>query len=159
MPKIIIRDLAPLDGEYEFEMSRFKGTDLRIIKQIAGVRGNELEEALQAGDYDLVIAFAAIALSRAGKTVTPEQLLEADVGSITIDYSDDTEEVEERPPVSLSPSGNESSPGDTGKQSESTVPSGSPSNGTGDPLPSLPSPTGPLGSETSAGFAQETLAS
>jgi len=97
MPKIVITDVPGLDGEYEFDMN-FTYRDFRTIKQVSGVRANEVMDALQAGDLDIIIALAEIALRRAGKVHSVDELLDADAstGSITLDVSD--MEAEENPP-------------------------------------------------------------
>jgi hypothetical protein len=138
--------LPALDGDYDLDISKFNGHELRIIKDVANVRANELRAAAEAGDYDLVISFAMIALRRKGIPVVADTLLEADVGAITIDYT--PVEVEERPPASASPTGIESRPGGSDAPGEPMrLSGGSLSNG-GDPLLSRPSPTGQLGSAT-----------
>jgi hypothetical protein len=148
MAKLKIVGIYGFDGEYDLDISKFTGDELHTIKQIAGVRGGELSEALQAGDYDLVIAFAVIVLRRAGKTVDPKEISAAEVGAITVDLQTG-QEVEARPPGSAPPSGSESLSGDSNVPSAATHPSGLSSSNGGDPLPSLPAPTGELGSETS----------
>lgn len=90
--KITIEGTA-FDGAYEMDMSvPFNGRELHVIKQLAGVRLGEIEDALEAGDYDVFIAFAAIALTRAGRVqradtlkVAREVLLEAETGSILLE--------------------------------------------------------------------------
>lgn len=143
MATIKVEGVPPFDGSYPFDASKFNGRELHAIKEISGVRAGELGEALAAGDYDLVVAFTVVVLRRAGLAVHPDQILEADIGSITVDLDD--EAVVERPPVSASPSGDSNRPGDDGKQSEHTHSSGGGSSNGSDTLPSLPSPTGRAG--------------
>ena len=97
MPKIVITNVPGLDGEYELDMN-FTYRDFRTIKQVAGVRANEVMDALNAGDLDVIIALAEIALRRAGKAHQLDELLDADASdaSISIDVSD--MEVDESPP-------------------------------------------------------------
>ena len=100
MPKIIIEGVPGLDGEYEFALT-FTHRDFRTIKQVSGIRANEVMDALNAGDMDLVVALAEIALQRAGVPHTVDDLWDAEAGSITMDYSAD--EVEESPPPTAPP--------------------------------------------------------
>jgi hypothetical protein len=90
---------------------KFTGKDLSLIKRLSGVRGNELTEALKAGDYDLTIALAAIVLERAGQTPDIDKLYALEVGEIRA--SDDTpEEEDESPPAAAADgaaAGNEAS--------------------------------------------------
>lgn len=87
MPKVIISGIAGLDGEYELEM-RFTHRDYRTIKQLAGVRANEVIDALNAGDMDIIVALAAIALRRAGQQYQDDALWDSETGAITMDFSD-----------------------------------------------------------------------
>jgi hypothetical protein len=64
--KIQISGVNGYDGEYDFDPAALTKGDLRIIKQISGVRAGEMEEAAVAGDVDVVVAFAVIALKNAG---------------------------------------------------------------------------------------------
>lgn len=95
MPKVIIKDVLGLDGEYEFDFN-FTHRDFRTIKQVANVRANEVEEALAAGDLDIIVAIAEIALGRNGVPHSLEQLWDSPAGSITLDVTD-LEEAEDPP--------------------------------------------------------------
>ena len=156
MAKVKIEGVPPLDGDYDLDVSKFNGHELHVIKQVSGVRANELREAGAAGDYDLMIALAMIAARRAGVAATAEQLLEADVGKITIDYTE--QEAEERPPASQPPSGNANSAGDSENGSGGTTTSGLTSNTIGDQPPNRLSRTGLPGSAAPADSAPKTLA-
>lgn len=161
MSLIRIQGVPPYDGEYPLDLSSFNGNELHLIKQLSGVRGNELKAALQAGDYDLLIAFAVIALRRNGQDAPPEALLEADVGKIVLDDDPDEPEAEEdaRPPDSSpTPSGDESSPGAGENESEKSPPSGTTSTDTGGDHPSGLRAIGAPGSEDSADSDQEISA-
>lgn len=85
--KIVIEDVPPYDGEYEFE-GAFTNRELHIIKRISGVRAGELEEASTAMDSDLLVAIAVVLLRRAGKLPrhVPDEAVElfweAEAGSI-----------------------------------------------------------------------------
>jgi hypothetical protein len=164
MPNLKIVGVPPFDGEYPISLDTFNGHELHTIKQISGVRGGELMEALNAGDYDLLIAFAVIGLRREGKVVHPDQLLAADLGAIRLEKTAEEEaeeraEAEQRPPSSASPSGSASAPADSDAPNGGTPPSGPDSSLAGGPPPSRPSLTGLPGSATTATSGQETLAS
>ena len=87
MDTITITGIAGYDGDYPFDGSYFTNKELHTIKRLAGVRAGEIQAALAAGDNDLVVAFAAIALERNGKAVQEQVLWDAHVGSITIAFA------------------------------------------------------------------------
>lgn len=89
MANLKITGLGALDGSYEFDDSRFTMGDFRTIKRIAGVRAGELGEALSAGDTDLMVAIAVIALERNGRVGAEEALWGADAGQITLTLGGD----------------------------------------------------------------------
>ena len=156
MAELII-DIPPFTGSYELATDGFTGDELHEIKKISGVRAGELSEAITAGDYDLVVAFAVIALRRAGVTVDPAQIMAATVGSITVIPDEEVEPV--RPPASAATSGDASSPGGNDAQPEPNGHSGSSSSETGVLHLSRPAPTGSPGLVTSAGSDQLISAS
>ena len=87
MPKVII-DTPRLKGEYELDLV-FTHRDFSLIKRIAGVRANEVMDALNAGDLDIVVAVAMIALRRATVPFHENDLWDAPAGSITLDVEDE----------------------------------------------------------------------
>lgn len=97
MASVVIKGVPGVDGSYELELGRFTLGELRIIKKEAGVRAGEIEDAMRAGDTDLLVAFALIALKRAGRDVASERLWEADSGGIELDLSDEAEGEEPTP--------------------------------------------------------------
>jgi hypothetical protein len=162
MPKLKIADVSPrIDGEYEFDLTGFNGHEAHLIKQIAGVRLGELNEALNAGDYDLVVAFAKILVERAGESVPVDVLLNAPLGKITVDLrAGAKQEDEDRPPASSpTPSGVEKEPVGPSSESLSTKPSGPSSDGDGDLRASDPPPTGDPPSASTSTSAPLTSAS
>lgn len=98
MDRIIIKDIAGYNGEYDFDASYFTNKELHIIKKIANVRAGEIQEAFQARDSDLIVAFAAIALERNGKAWHEQVLWNAKFGSIEIEFADAEEDAD--PPTS-----------------------------------------------------------
>ena len=138
MPAITTTGVDPrFDGDHELdvEAQQFNGWELHIIKKISGLRPLEYQEALEEGDYDLVIALAVVALIRAGKLdrrrfqEAADGLLEAEAGKITMtETPGDASPPQPAPPAS----------GNTG----GSGPSGQPLNGsTGHPV-NTPTPTG-----------------
>jgi hypothetical protein len=110
--KLTINGIAGLDGDYEFDDSRFTMRDFHTIKRIAGIRAGELMDAYLAGDTDLRLALAVIALERNGRTGVEEQLWGAELGAIRLELGDGDEE---SPPAeaagSKTSSGGSSTPG------------------------------------------------
>lgn len=80
------------DGERRYPMPEsFTYREMGVIKRITGLRAGELEEALTAGDVDVIVALAVIAGTRAGDTVSADDFENLEFGAIEI--ADD----EERP--------------------------------------------------------------
>ena len=124
MPKVTIKGMPGLDGEHPLEMPLL-ARDYRTIKKVAGVRANEIIEAIQAGDIEVVVAFADIALTRANIPHHIEQLWAHVPGEqIVLDFSDLDEAADALPP----PSGAEQPASET-KSSPVNGPSGAGSNG------------------------------
>lgn len=129
------------DGEYEFDIGAgFTNREWHIIKQIAGVRVGEFDDALAAGDNDLVVAIATIVLKRYGKEVDADTLWDTAAGTITMEV----DEVPDEDPTPLPDTRTSSSPESSGRTSENG--SGSPEN---DPS-RIGSPDSELVLETSA---------
>lgn len=137
---------AHLDGEYEFDIADLlsiggKGAltnrESHRIKQMAGVRAGELEDALRAGDTDVLVAIAAVVLARAGKTVDEDLLWDAPIMSgLRFEIGGD-----DGPPAEAPETGTERPPTDGG---------GSSSDERSEPQESDPSRTGPPPSDTSS---------
>jgi hypothetical protein len=67
----------------------FTYRELQTIKTVTGLRPAELEDALSSGDPDIVIALGIICAKRAGHTITEDDLLDLEVGGITIEGDED----------------------------------------------------------------------
>ncbi len=131
MPKLTVRDLPPLDGEYEadFDIYNLDTTEVRTIKRLSGVRFGEIEEALSAMDMDLFTAFAVVFMVREGKhqrqvealveKTKPAQNFEWDFTDLEAEQKED----EDRPPDSQTVSGSESEPDEAPRPSDSSPPS------------------------------------
>jgi hypothetical protein len=147
MPKINIdaKD-SRIDGSYELDFE-FDGDEIHLIKVHAGVRLAEMGAAIEAGDYDLIVALAKIALDRNGRDdVTLEQLMKLKLGAIQMDDTE-AEKAEAKEEEALPPA---SAPiGAPANESKTSTSGGPLSNGSDvlpvTPLPVIgvqPSPTG-----------------
>lgn len=116
-------------GEKKYDLNPpFTNRELHVIKTVAGVRAGEIFEALNAGDSDVLVALAHVAVIRNG-TARPslEELWDMEAGSISID------EVVSPDPT---PAGTETSTVEAG--SPETPPSDSGSPGTDGSTTSVP---------------------
>jgi len=117
---IKIDGIPGLDGEYPLDLSTLKNKDFRRVKQMTGVRAMEMEEALEHGDNDVLVAFAAIALERSGTRFLEEQLWEGPIGSCTFveDVQPEVREPEDPTPSEQPPLNepDEGTSGGTGEQ-------------------------------------------
>lgn len=139
MPHIVVKD-DPYKGRYEFDPS-FNMAEMHTIKRISGLRGAEIWDGFKAGDTDLRVAFAVIALERAGHEVDESFLWKKDVSGIQLDLGSGGEEEEKLPPAPAA---------------GSTPSSGGDSTASSDPQGSGPSATGGQPSDTSATSAPKT---
>ncbi len=77
-PRVVI------DGnEYPIPQS-FTFKEMSLIKRLSGVRAGELQQAMDAGDTDLMAAIAIIAMRRSGAEVDEAKFFDADIGSVTV---------------------------------------------------------------------------
>ena len=67
----------------------FTYRELQTIKTVTGLRPSDFEDALNSGDPDIVIALSLICAARAGHQMTQDDLLDLDVGSITVEGDDE----------------------------------------------------------------------
>lgn len=109
MVEITITDVPGFDGKYEWDgEQQLNGHELHIVKKVSGVRLGEIEEALAAGDYDLIVALTAIMVWRSGKVTraqVPELvdlLLDAEGGKFVIAEADAADPPAEAPPETVS---------------------------------------------------------
>lgn len=130
MDKFVVTNMGSFDGEYPIDIGSFTMRELQIIKRMSGVRAGELEEAFSAGDSDLILAVAAIAVRRNGRQweAFERVALETEVGSIT--FVGEKEPAADAVPLTLTkpPESSESS-------GEKPQPSGATSEGGGDEIP------------------------
>jgi hypothetical protein len=69
----------------------FTYRELQTIKTVTGLRPAEFEDALNSGDPDIVIALAVICAKRAGHNMTADDLMDLEVGAITVEGDDDAD--------------------------------------------------------------------
>jgi hypothetical protein len=86
-----------VDGTYPIEVP-LTNRDLHSLKTIANVRMGEIEDALQKGDNDVVVAFAYIGMTRNGKPVSVETLWDLPAGLIQVELPG-AEEDDATPPL------------------------------------------------------------
>jgi hypothetical protein len=106
------------------------------------VRAGEIEDALKAGDNDVLVAIAAVILARYEKRVDEDMLWDAPMGSglqFVIEGPQD-------PPAEPPATGETTEPQNDGGATSTDAKSDSPE--------SVPSPTGPPPSGTSSTYAQ-----
>ncbi len=112
MATLVIEGIHGLDGEYETDFSFFTNREWRTIKEIAGVRMGEFEQARIAGDNDLIVALTVIALRRRNIDVNVDALWDAEAGKILLRMDDEDAGDDALPPVSApAESANVSGPG------------------------------------------------
>lgn len=105
----------------------FTNRELHLIKQIAGVRAGELFDAIEAGDNDVLVALAHIAVRR-GDTARPslDELWDLPAGEITAedieDEPDPTNAADAADPLVGSPEIPQSEPGPPASEPSSTSP-------------------------------------
>lgn len=77
--------IKPYDGEYDFDLEEkpFTILEWRWIKKISGYMPATVSDGAEAGDPDLFLAFAVVALVRAGKVQADYALMVADKLSST----------------------------------------------------------------------------
>lgn len=86
-----IENLGAYNGDHEMELESLTNRELHTLKKISGVRAGELDEAFEAGDNDVLVAFLVIVLERKGhKPVNVDVIWDAPGGSI--DFITDEEE-------------------------------------------------------------------
>lgn len=87
MAKIIVEFLDKTKRAYELPES-FTFRENREMKRMTGLRMGEWWESLDAGDTDVIVAFATIAARRAGHDLE-ETILDLPMSAITIEGDED----------------------------------------------------------------------
>lgn len=142
MDKFVVTGIPGFDGDWPIDIGSFSMMELHIIKDVAGVRAGELEEAFGAGDTDVILAVAACAVRRNGGDWKAFLKLawESEMGSLTFVADEEVED----PPIPT--------PLPDSESSEATADdSGNASSSDGEDLPETPpAPIGVLRSGTGA---------
>jgi hypothetical protein len=138
--RLIVHGLGVLDGEYDFDLiemitgSSTEGLtfrELRQIKQISEVRAGEIWEELGRGNSDLTIALATVVMTRAGKRVEVDVLLDApattELRFVLADRAPKEDEAD--PPVSTPPGNDSTETGSNSGGDDSRKTSEQPGNG------------------------------
>lgn len=130
MDSITIEGIPAYNGEYPLDMTYFTNRELNLIKTVSGLRAGELTEAFGAGDNDLMVAVAAIAIWREkGEKPNLDALWDAEVGKFTFNIAEPelAEDDESLPP--------EIAPDESETNDDSSPDDGATSNGSSDNLP------------------------
>ena len=69
----------------------FTYRELGTIKTVTGLRPGDFEDALNSGDPDIVIALAIVCANRAGHKISRNDLMDLEVGAITVEGDDETD--------------------------------------------------------------------
>lgn len=79
------------DGSYDISNLVFTNREYHRIKEVSGVRGGDLFDALDEGDTAAFVGLAIVVLERERKIVDPNDLWDAASGAIRIQISKDTD--------------------------------------------------------------------
>ena len=93
IPEVEGSGIPGVDGEYDLD-GGFTARELHEIKKATGLRGGEVQEAAEAGDFDVMMAFTMIALQRNGTPERMDLVWDAPIDSyvLELDTSDDEAE-------------------------------------------------------------------
>lgn len=123
MGKLIIEGIPGADGTYDADLTYFTNRELHEIKKQTGLRAGDLMDAFEAGDNDVVVAFALVALGRLGKAALADLLWDAPAGTgFRFDFTDEEEaaaKAAEDPPQ-VTPTGGVESVNGNGDASDSS---------------------------------------
>ena len=106
MPDVMIVSVPPYEGEYEFELGEkpLSPVEWRWLKKISGYLPLTIDQGWSGGDPDLFLAFAVIAMRRAGKIAKDDvlqvasELEEAPFDGTAITFRGEVTEEEEADP-------------------------------------------------------------
>lgn len=104
MDKFVVTKLGRFDGEYPIDVGSFTMREFQIIKRMSGVRAGELEDAFAAGDTDVILAIAVIAVRRSGGPweAFERAAWESEIGAIEF-VSEEEEPAADAVPLTLTP--------------------------------------------------------
>jgi hypothetical protein len=144
---VVIDGVKPWDGRYEFDLDEAELTtrEWGWVKRLSGYLPLTIEDGLAGADPELICAFAAIALRRAGRirvdevTATFERFADAPFGASIRLEGDEPEETDAGPPAESSPSSSsisgDGSPTSSGSSAPGPKPSGTPASATSGSAP------------------------
>ena len=73
------------EGERRYQLpSAYTYREMGRIKTITGLRAGEIEQALVAGDSEVIIAIAVIAAERSGDTIDMNKIEDLEFGAISV---------------------------------------------------------------------------
>lgn len=121
--KLTIEGIPPYDGDYSMDET-FTNREMHRIKELCGLRGGEVFDALVSADMGGYVAVATVLLERGGVIVDPDLLWDAPSGKIRLDASSNGSDA--RPPDVTNNEGSSNEP------NENTQSSGPPSEQPGD---------------------------
>ncbi len=78
-----------IDGDTYEAPERQTYRERRLIKQVTGLAGLEWVQAVERMDDDVALGLAAVALQRAGRFPGVEAMLDREIDTITLDFSDE----------------------------------------------------------------------
>lgn len=130
MPDVMVVNVPPYEGEYEFDMETQPLTTLewRYLKKISGYLPLTVMDGFQGGDPDLFVAWAVIAMVRAGKVreedvlTVADQLVRVPFDGTAISFKGAEEESEEANPTTSSPDDEQPSSGASSSESSASTP-------------------------------------
>lgn len=125
--KIVIEDLRPWDGSYDFTIDEFSRREWGWIKRLAGYLPGDVEKGFAGADPELYAVFGVIALYRSAR-IGPDEAADIferflDGGKIRLEGTKSEEKGDDASPPAESSNGNETSSGaDSSKSSETSPP-------------------------------------
>ncbi len=97
----LTHDNPAIAGTFPFpRLDDLNGAELHRIKVVSGVRAGELPEALEAGDFDVILGIVGVALERAGRKVPNEALMTLKPAGVVVEGAFEEEDSAE-PPLSV----------------------------------------------------------
>lgn len=119
--KLEISDVAPhINGSYDLDLASFTNRELHQIKIASGVRPLELTEALVYSDAAFICAVAEIAITRTGRRINHDILMDAAGGSIKVSFGEPVEDDPENPTPRAKPATRRKSSGSRSKSSSAS---------------------------------------
>lgn len=96
------------EGPKRYAMpTAFTYREMGRIKTLTTIRAGEIEDALMAGDTDLILAIAQIAAERAGDTAPITALEDLEFGAIRVEADEEEDPTQAAPAADDAPAGSE----------------------------------------------------